>query len=113
MTSEITSSENVIEILSVLQKKIRTTRIYWEHIVQHKHGELEGRLQEILEVMRDADDVYRQDEISDIYLYYKNSQEYSACAVAKHLNGDGFIVTAYITTKTKRKGICVWIKKTK
>jgi hypothetical protein len=34
---------------------------------------------------------------------------YYLCIVARHLNGDGFIITAYITDKIK-EGEVVWKK---
>ena len=111
MKSKSISIEHLIEIVSALGKKIRTTRQYWNHITTKKHSELEGKLDETLEALREPDEVYRQDETSDIYLYYRRRNGEWISVVARHLNGDGFIVTAYLTTKSKRKGIRVWQRK--
>lgn len=34
------------------------------------------------------------------------------CVVVKHLNSEGFIITAYITGKLHRKGEKLWPRKT-
>jgi len=105
-------SSPLIETVSVLGKKIRTSEPYWEHIVRDKHGELAERLPDALETLRSPDEVYRQGEASDVYLYYRLINRFTLCVVTRHLNGDGFIITAYLTTKKKRKGIQVWFKTT-
>jgi len=51
-------------------------------------------------------------EKRDVYLYYRLINRFTLCVVTRHLNGDGFIITAYLTTKKKRKGIQVWFKTT-
>ena len=55
-------SSPLIETVSVLGKKIRTSEPYWEHIVRDKHGELAERLPDALETLRSPDEVYRQGE---------------------------------------------------
>ena len=36
-----------------------------------------------------------------VYLFYRKLNGKYCCVVTKHLNGDGFIVTAYITDRIK------------
>ncbi|MEK7122626.1 MAG: hypothetical protein AAB855_02095, partial [Patescibacteria group bacterium] len=61
-----------------------------------------------MSALHDSSEVYQQEEDGDIYLYYRHGGNYALCVVALHLNGDGFIVTAYLTTQAKRKGIIAW-----
>lgn len=42
-----------------------------------------------------------------VYLYYKIDLPSYSCVVARHLNGEGFIITIYRTDKIKR-GELVW-----
>ncbi|MEQ1574028.1 MAG: hypothetical protein ABMA15_24155 [Vicinamibacterales bacterium] len=42
-----------------------------------------------------------------VYLYYRQEDGRFCCVVAKHLNGDGFIVTAYLTDKIKAGEVVV------
>ena len=44
-----------------------------------------------------------------VYLYYKHDPPYLLCVVARHLNGEGYIITVYRTDKIKR-GELVWTK---
>lgn len=112
MGNSMTESDGLIEVVSVLGKSIRITQKYWDHIVQHKHPELNGRIRETLSALHDSNEVYQQEEGGDIHLYYRQHDHYTLCVVARHLNGDGFIVTAYLTTQAKRKGIMIWKKNT-
>lgn len=89
------------EVTCVLGKKIRTTKRYFEFITEFKHRELKGKL----------DEVRRNPEHLEIYLYYRPFKRHWICVVARHLNSEGFIITAYITAKFKKKGEETWLKK--
>ena len=104
------SREGYIQTICVLGKKIRTTQKYWQHIIDHKHGELAGRLDEALATLNKADAVYQHPASQDLYLYYCQINKHWVCVVARHLNSEGFIVTAYLTSKAKRKGKLIWQK---
>jgi len=54
-------------------------------------------------------EIRRSSEDPDVYLYYSLYKEYYICVVARHLNGEGFIITAYITEMVK-EGETVWKK---
>ena len=51
--------------------------------------------------------IRRSSEDKDVYLYYSPYDKYFICVIARHLNGEGFIITAYITDKIK-EGEKVW-----
>ena len=103
--------ETYCEITCVLGKKIRTTKRYFEFITQFKHSELKGKLGEVLNTLSKADEVRSNPEHPEIYLYYRKLNRHWICVVARHLDGEGFIITAYITGKPKRKGGKIWQKK--
>ena len=42
-----------------------------------------------------------------VYLYYSSYGRYYLCVVCRHLNGEGFIITAYLTDQIK-KGVTVY-----
>ncbi|MEK6691737.1 MAG: hypothetical protein AABY78_10705 [Nitrospirota bacterium] len=46
-------------------------------------------------------------EDKKVYLYYAPYSSYFLCVVCRHLNGDGFIITAYLTDKIK-KGVTIY-----
>ena len=103
--------QDAIEVTCVLGKKIRTTHAYWQYISEIKHGDLAGRLDDALGTLTKADEVWRDAERKGIVVYYRRVNGHWACVVARHLNGDGFVVTAYLTKKSKRKGIMIWPRK--
>lgn len=74
-----------------------------------KHPELHESIEAVLESMVHPTEVRHASQ--DIYLYYRTLDHHALVAVARHLNGDGFLVTAYKTTKKKRKGTIVWPKR--
>jgi pyruvate,water dikinase len=51
------------------------------------------------------DSVSRSDP--DVYLHYDAESPYLICAIARYLNGDGFLITAYRTNKIK-EGSLLW-----
>lgn len=68
---------------------------------------MRGREEEVQEALEKADEVRRSRLDSSVYLYYKRKGDRYVCAVAKHLNNEGFLVTAYFTTAMKI-GEVIW-----
>src|SRR5690242_13125615 len=97
------------EVLSCLGKKIRVTRPHWLNITERKHPELAGFAREIQATLIDADSVRLSREDESVFLYYKRLGKYHVCVVCRHLNGDGFIVTVYLTDRPK-EGTEIWIR---
>ena len=111
MNQELLDKIDIYEVTCILGKKIRTTKRYFEFIVQFKHPELKDRLDEVLKTITDADDVRRNQEHPEIYLYYRKINKHWICAVVRHLNNDGFLITSYITGKPRRKGEKICLKR--
>lgn len=95
------------EVKSVLGKIIRTTGSHWELITKLKHPEIEGKDSEVKQCLSEPSEIRRSSEDRDVYLYYFPYEKYYLCVVARHLNGNGFIITAYITDRIK-EGETVW-----
>ena len=70
---------------------------------------MRGREKEVRAALEKADQVRRSRINPSVYLYYKKAREYYTCAVVKHLNDDGFLITAYLT-KTIKIGEVIWKK---
>ena len=47
------------------------------------------------------EEVRQSKKDTSVHLYYRKSGDDYCCVVTKHLNGDGFVVTAYMTNKIK------------
>ncbi len=85
---------------------VRTSREYW-NLIEQKHPEVGGQIDEVKECLRNPDLVRRSKHDSAVYLFYSPQPPYHLAVVAKRLDGDGFIVTAYLTDKIK-EGELVW-----
>lgn len=95
---------NIFEIQSPLNKKLRLTKIQWEHITL-KHKELKNQQSKLIDALQDPDFVlYSQND--DNYQYHKwfsktPVSEKHLLVVVKHLNGEGFVITAFFLSKVK------------
>lgn len=113
MTRKGIETSALYETVSILGKHIRLTEKYWKYICDNKHDELEDRLDLVILTLKNADEVYQKSDDVEINLYYKKINRHFVCVVTRHLNGDGFVITAYLTSKTKRKGKQIYAKKEK
>jgi len=60
-------------------------------------------LETVRRALSDPDVVVKEKVDPSVYLYYRRYRaEYFVCVVVKHLNGEGYIITAYITDRIKR-----------
>ena len=109
MSSNLPDSKNILEVRSVMGKTIRTTPEYFGRIHAIKHPELHESIETVLQTFTHSTEV--RHAAQDIFIYYRQMTHHAFVAVARHLNGDGFLVTAYKTTKKKRKGTIVWLRK--
>lgn len=95
-----------IDVISKLGRRIRTTRRHWEHIV-NKHESIIGLEKEVKATLVNPIYVRLSKEDEMVYLYYAHYGKYLMCVVCRHLNSDGFIITAYLTDSIK-KGVAIY-----
>ncbi|MFQ5456647.1 MAG: DUF4258 domain-containing protein [Nitrospirota bacterium] len=96
-----------LDVLSKLGKRIRTTKRYWEYIAE-KHESIKGLEHEVKRTLEEPEYVRLSKEDKDVYLYYSRYNNYYLCVVCRHLNGDGFVITAYLTDKIKKGDGVLW-----
>jgi hypothetical protein len=89
------------EVVSSLGKKIRTSESYWAKIISTKHPAMAGQENLVKLTLKGPEEVRRSRKDGTVHLYYRKSGDNYCCVVAKHLNGDGFVVTTYMTSKIK------------
>jgi len=82
------------EVTSKMGKKIRTTETYWNKLINEKHPRMRGMEKLIQESLKNPLQIRRSKVDQSIFLYYKEWGDYFLCVVVRHLNGDGYIVTA-------------------
>ncbi len=101
--------EVLFEVTTVLNKKIRVTVSHWNKIISFKHPVMKDKENWVKKTLMDPFEVRVSKSDPNVYLYYSLEGNYYCSVVVKHLNSEGFIVTAYITDKVK-EGIVVWKK---
>jgi len=89
------------EIKSSLGKRIRVTKGYWNRIVETKHAIMKGKEEIIKESLKNPDELRTSRKDPKVVLHYKKIDKKYCCAVVKHLNGEGFIITTYMTDRIK------------
>jgi len=106
----IEKTEILFETKDIFGKNVRTTKSYWQKIFLIKHKEVKASQDTIIKSLQKPDEVRRSVQDSFIRLFYKQLAKSFLVVVVKYLNGDGFVVTIYKTTKVKRKGVKLWPK---
>ena len=89
---------------------VRVSFSFWNIITQIKHPVMIGKERDVQNTLTQPDEVRRSRSDLNVYLFYKRQQEKRwICAVARQLNGDGFLITTYPTDAIK-EGEIIWQK---
>jgi hypothetical protein len=97
-------------VMTPLGFSVRVTRSHWTLITTVKHPIMQGREQLAQEALQSPYEVRLSRVDASVYLFYRLERERRwVCAVARRLNGDGFLITAYPTDAIK-EGDQVWPK---
>jgi len=95
-------------------REVRLTKERLEHILEHP--EMAGMLDAIAETLGSPETVMKSLTDPDARLYYRYYDstlvggKYLCVVVKQHLEGDAFVLTAYLTDKVKR-GEIKWPRK--
>jgi hypothetical protein len=85
---------------------VRTSGEYWK-LIEEKHPEVRGKIEQVKRCLQDPLLVRRSKQDPTVYLFYSPQPPYHLAVVAKRLDGEGFVVTSYLTDKIK-EGESVW-----
>ncbi|UKO97023.1 hypothetical protein [Nostoc sp. UHCC 0870] len=97
------------EISTPLGFTVRTSEEYWQRLII-KHPDIEELEQLIQSALAAPDEIRRSSRDAEVLLFYRARKEKRwVVAVARRLNGDGFLITAYQTDAIK-EGETVWLK---
>jgi hypothetical protein len=80
---------------------IRRTSAYWSHVFIVKHPALAGHEADVERALRDPDEVRRSRKDASVYRFDRGVRPRGTCAVARHAERIGFVVTAYPTDAIK------------
>ncbi|MBM3189465.1 MAG: DUF4258 domain-containing protein [Chloroflexi bacterium] len=101
------ASDMLFDVPTPLSFRVRVTRSYWELITTIKHPVMAGREAEVRGALEEPNEIRLSRGDRTVYLFYRASGQRQICAVAKRLNGDGFLITAYPTDAIK-EGVRIW-----
>ncbi|PZV17229.1 MAG: hypothetical protein DCF22_04000 [Leptolyngbya sp.] len=95
------------EILTPLEFTVRTSESYWQRLIV-KHPDLEMLEEVVQQALATPDEIRRSSRDKDVLLFYlaRNESRW-VVAVARRLNGDGFLITSYQTDAIK-EGEALW-----
>jgi hypothetical protein len=94
------SSEPFFEVDSKLDRRIRMTKSYWDYIVSVKHPSMRGLDGAVKISLTEPVEIRRSKRNRTVHLHYGQfDAELFICTVVKFLNGDGFVITAYLTRR--------------
>ena len=100
----------LFQALTPLGFYVRVSRSYWELIVTIKHPVMAGRESDVKETLEHPDEIRQSQSDPAVYLFYSSERKGRwVCAVAKRLDGEGFLITTYPTDAVK-EGMRVWPK---
>jgi len=101
------------EILTPLGFTVRTSEDYWSRVIA-KHPDIEDLENFVRLALSEPEQVRCSSRDPAVLLFYRlyqqeKRQERWVVAVARRLNGDGFLITAYQTDAIK-EGETIWLK---
>ncbi len=95
------------EIFTPLGFTVRTSESYWQRLII-KHPDIEELEELVQQALASPDEVRRSSRDEGVLLFYLiRSKQRWVVAVARRLNGDGFLITAYQTDAIK-EGELIW-----
>lgn len=104
------SSELLFEVVSKLDRRIRVSKSYWDYIVNVKHPSMRGLDEFVRSSLTEPVEIRRSKRDRSVHLYYGRFEaKLLVCTLVKFLNGDGFVITAYLTRRMI--GDSVWKQK--
>lgn len=86
---------------------VRTTHAYWRKIVTFKHPAMARKEEEVKLAPHEPDEIRQSVRSESVLLYYRKENDYFTCVVVRVLDGEGFIITTYLTDRVK-EGKSIW-----
>jgi hypothetical protein len=98
------------EVMTPLGFRVRVSHSCWKLIVTVKHPVMAGRESDVKEVLEKPNEIRLSRSDKKVYLFYSlESKGRWVCVVTKRLNGEGFLITTYLTDAIK-EGVRIWPK---
>ena len=100
----------LFRVLTPLDFYVYVSVAYWQVITSVKHPVMTGRETDVQDAIAHPDEVRISRSDSAVYLFYKLERPGRwTCAIAKRLDEEAFLITAYPTDAIK-EGTKIWPK---
>jgi len=99
--------EYLFNIQTPLGFRVRCTYEYWQRKIVADHPVMVGRIEAVIQALAYPVEIRLSRIDESVYLFYAADGKRLVCAVARQLNGDGYLITAYPADKMKQ-GTIVW-----
>ena len=110
MTKTTETEKFLFDVNTPLDFTVCVKENYWNIIVTIKHPVMAGHETDVIETLAAPEQIRVSRSDPKVFLFYKTQRPGRwFCAVAKRINGQGFLVTAYPTDAIK-EGECIWLK---
>jgi len=106
----IDAADILFEVMTPIGFRVRVTKNYWRVITELKHPVMKGREEDVKAALQNPSEIRMSKRDTRVYLFYKPERIGRwVCAVAKQLDGEGFLITTYPTDAIK-EGERIWPK---
>jgi hypothetical protein len=106
----LTNDDLFFEVITPLGFRVRVTRSNWSLIITVKHPVMAGREKDVRNTLENPSEIRQSRSDATVYLFYKPERIGRwICVVTKRLDGEGFLITTYLTDAIK-EGVLVWTK---
>ena len=96
------------DVLTLLGFRVHVTATYWNYIVAVKHPVMSGRENDVQHALESPDEIRQSRSDPTVYLFYHTQNLDDGFVLSsRRLDGDGFLITAYLTDAIK-EGIRIW-----
>jgi hypothetical protein len=98
----------LFDVPTPLGFRVHIPQSYWSIIVTEKHPVMADREADVVEALRNPEEIRISRIDPSVHLFYRLEKLGRwICAVAKRINGEGFLITAYPTDAVK-EGERIW-----
>src|SRR5215216_5160191 len=97
----------LFNVMTPLGFRVHCSETYWLHKIVADHPVMRERLEAVKRTLMSPDEVRLSRTDEEVYLFYTDDGKRLVCAVARSLENEGFLITAYPADKMK-EGKIVW-----
>ncbi|HVU14340.1 MAG TPA: hypothetical protein VHD90_23845 [Phototrophicaceae bacterium] len=99
----------LFDIMTPLGFRVHCSEMYWLNKIVADHPVMNGRVDDVKRTLSEPQEIRLSRADDEVYLFYTTDEKRLVCAVARAVEKDGFLITAYPADKMK-EGKTVWTK---